>query len=52
MPGPNFSDKNQMPMFVFGALQNGTYGSATAWWTANKDGLEDELEMILVGFYE
>ena len=51
MPGPNFSDKTQMPMFLFGALENGTFGSATAWWGSNQSGLTAELEKILEGFY-
>jgi hypothetical protein len=51
MPGPNFSDKTQMPMFLFGALENGTFGSATAWWSSNQSGLTAELEKILEGFY-
>ena len=51
MPGPNFSDKTQMPMFVLGALLSGSYGSAAAWWTSNQTGLKAELEQILEGFY-
>ena len=51
-PGNDFSDKNVMPMFMFGALLNGTYGSATAWWQANQSGLNSELEKILEGFYK
>ena len=52
MPGPDFGDKTQMPMFLFGALENGTYGSATAWWQANQAGLTAELTKILEGFYK
>ena len=51
-PGPGFGTKAQMPMFLFGAIANGTYGSASAWWTANESGLKLELEAILVGFYD
>ena len=51
-PGPGFGTKAQMPMFLFGAIADGTYGSASAWWTANESGLKLELEAILVGFYD
>ena len=40
-----------MPMFMFGALAVGEYGSVNAWWTANQDGLKRELDAILEGFY-
>ena len=50
-PGVGFTEKAQMPMFLFGALLNGTYGSATSWWTSNQDGLKRELNQILDGFY-
>ena len=51
-PGSDFNDKNVMPMFMFGALLNGSSGSANMWWDANRGGLEDELKKILVGFYQ
>ena len=51
-PGTGVSNKEQMPMFYLGAVLKGYSGSATAWWTANQDGLKKELEKILVGFYE
>ena len=51
-PGNDFSNKNLMPMFMFGSLLNGTYGSAVQWWDANQEGLKDELNMILEGFYK
>ena len=50
-PGVGFSNKDQMPMFLFGALADGAYGSASAWWTANQDGLKKDLDQILEGFY-
>ena len=52
MPGPGFGNKEQMPMFMFGGLNKGSYGSASAWWNSNQAGLKAELEKILVGFYE
>ena len=50
-PGSTFSDKNVMPMFIFGAFVNGNAGSANAWWDANRTNLEHELEGILKSFY-
>ena len=50
--GNGFDKKDQMPMFMFGAIAAGNYGSVNAWWTANRGGLQAELEGILKGFYE
>ena len=50
-PGAGFSDKNVMPMFIFGALANGNSGSASAWWAKNENNLKAELQDILKGFY-
>ena len=50
-PGSSFSDKNVMPMFIFGAFVNGNAGSANAWWDANRGNLESELAGILKSFY-
>ena len=49
--GSTFDQKRQMPMFLFGAIARGEYGSVSAWWDANKDGLQSELDAILDGFY-
>jgi hypothetical protein len=51
-PGEAVNDKAVMPMFLFGGISNGTYGSASAWWSSNQSGLTAELEKILAGFYE
>ena len=51
-PGNDFLNKDVMPMFMFGSLLKGTYGSAVQWWDANQEGLKDELKMILEGFYK
>lgn len=51
-PGSTFSDKNVMPMFIFGAFVNGNAGSANAWWDANRQNLQSELEGILTSFYK
>ena len=50
--GNGFDKKDQMPMFMFGAIAAGNYGRVNAWWTANRGGLQAELEGILKGFYE
>ena len=50
-PGEGVSNKSVMPMFLFGGIANGTFGSATAWWSSNRTGLEQELEKLLEGFY-
>ena len=50
-PGSEISDKAQMPMFLFGAIANGSSGSATMWWDSNESGLKGELKKILDGFY-
>ena len=50
--GNGFDQKGQMPMFMFGAIAKGEYGSVNAWWTSNRDGLRSELEGILNGFYD
>ena len=51
-PGTGFDKKTQMPMFMFGAIAKGEFGSVNAWWTANQSGLKSELEQILDGFYK
>ena len=51
-PGDGVGDKAVMPMFLFGGIANGTYGSATAWWQSNQAGLTAELTELLKGFYE
>ena len=51
-PGPGFATKSQMPMFMFGAILSGEYGSATSWWASNQGGLKTELEAVLDGFYK
>jgi len=51
-PGPNFSDKSVMPMFIFGAFAQGKAGSSSAWWAQNQDNLKVELDGILEAFYK
>ena len=51
-PGSDFSDKNVMPMFIFGAFVNGKAGSANAWWDQNRENLQTELEFVLKSFYQ
>ncbi len=51
-PGADFSNKDVMPMFIFGALVNGTAGSANAWWDQNEESLKGELEFVLSSFYQ
>ena len=51
-PGAGFSDKNVVPMFIFGAFANGNSGSSSAWWAKNENNLKTELEGILKSFYD
>ena len=51
-PGSGFSDKNVMPMFIFGAFANGNSGSASSWWIQNRDNLQTELEFVISSFYK